>query len=99
MFYKYTNNYSITFQSIREGDAPINQAYERMEAIDCPKCIFWDYQEALCDKNYCNPIDPDIGLPLMMDFDHLALIGVRKLRPILDKLARRALNLTLNDGI
>ena len=99
MFCKYTNNYSIIFQSIRKASAPINQAYERMEAIDCPKCIFWDYQEALCDKHYCNPIDPDVGLPLVRDFDHVTLLGVRKYRPILDKLARKALNLTHNDGV
>ncbi|KAE9546762.1 hypothetical protein FO519_010026 [Halicephalobus sp. NKZ332] len=90
-------DFKILRTSIRKPSAPINRAYERMKAISCPKCIFWDYQDALCESNYCNPIDPDTGLPVMRDFDHVNILGLRRLKPVLDKLVRKAFNITCND--
>ncbi|KAE9546675.1 hypothetical protein FO519_010113 [Halicephalobus sp. NKZ332] len=90
-------NFRYPTESIREGDARINKAYARVAALDCPKCYWWDYQEALCGDNYCDPIDPDTGLPLMRDFGHVSVLGMKKFIPILDKLTRKALNLTVYD--
>ncbi|KAE9546696.1 hypothetical protein FO519_010092, partial [Halicephalobus sp. NKZ332] len=53
----------------------------------------------LCGDNYCNPIDSDTELPLLRDYGHVNILGLRRFRPLLDKLARKALNLTCNDYI
>ncbi|KAE9546279.1 hypothetical protein FO519_010509, partial [Halicephalobus sp. NKZ332] len=53
----------------------------------------------LCGDNYCNPIDSDTELPLLRDYGHVNILGLRRVRPLLDKLARKALNLTCNDYV
>ncbi|KAE9546590.1 hypothetical protein FO519_010198, partial [Halicephalobus sp. NKZ332] len=70
--------FRIRRKSIREAPASINHGYKRVEAINCPKCIFWDYQDALCGDNYCNPIDSDTELPLLRDYGHVNILGLRR---------------------
>ena len=69
----------------------------RFEALKCSKCYLWDYAEAFCGDNYCNPIDESTKLPTMRDKYHAAILMQRKFRPILDKLVRKALNISNTD--
>ncbi|KAE9546975.1 hypothetical protein FO519_009813, partial [Halicephalobus sp. NKZ332] len=67
---------------------------KRFDALHCSKCHFWDYSEAFCGDNYCNAIDENTELPFMRENHHVGILMQRKFRPFLDKLVKKALNIT-----
>uniref|UniRef100_A0AC35EW56 SGNH domain-containing protein n=1 Tax=Panagrolaimus sp. PS1159 TaxID=55785 RepID=A0AC35EW56_9BILA len=64
-----------------------------LAALKCSKCEFFGYREAFCDGEFCNVLDLATGLPLFRDTSHISLLGIRRIKPFIDKAIYKALKI------
>uniref|UniRef100_A0A914PXD8 SGNH domain-containing protein n=1 Tax=Panagrolaimus davidi TaxID=227884 RepID=A0A914PXD8_9BILA len=74
--------------------SPVMEAW--LTSLNCSKCHFFDYREAFCDGDFCQIMDFVTDLPLFRDKDHISPLGVRKLKPFLDRAVNEALGICTN---
>uniref|UniRef100_A0A914Q466 SGNH domain-containing protein n=1 Tax=Panagrolaimus davidi TaxID=227884 RepID=A0A914Q466_9BILA len=74
-------------------DPPSPNLEAWLAALKCPKCEFFDYREAFCDGEFCNVLDLATGLPLYRDASHISPLGIRRIKPLIDKAIYKALKI------
>uniref|UniRef100_A0A914PWW4 SGNH domain-containing protein n=1 Tax=Panagrolaimus davidi TaxID=227884 RepID=A0A914PWW4_9BILA len=65
-------------------------------SLNCSKCQFFGYREAFCDGDFCRVLDFVTDLPLFRDKDHLSPVGLRYIKPYIDKAVNKGLGICIN---